>query len=172
MICSTTSGAPGVCTSNSSGGWSVRLTIAFSPSLDVRRSTFGVRRLPTVPSPATTNGTSSSSPIRSRLCGKYPLFPTTLFLISNSAGVALTYAIWFVISMNSLKFSGRLSSALGSRKPYSTSTVFRDRSPSYIPPICGIVACDSSTTSRKSFGKKSRSVNGFEPGSRPERCRE
>ena len=28
----------------------------------------------------TTNGTSSSSPIRSRLCGKYPLLPTTLFL--------------------------------------------------------------------------------------------
>ena len=37
--------------------------------------------------------------------------------------------------------------ALGNRNPYSTKTVFRDRSPSYIPPICGIVACDSSTTS-------------------------
>src|SRR5271166_3703348 len=38
--------------------------------------------------------------------------------------------------MNSGKFSGRLSNALGRRNPYSTSTDFRERSPSYIPPIC------------------------------------
>src|SRR5437588_838627 len=68
--------------------------------------------------------------------------------------------IWFVIFMNSSKFSGLLSSALGSRKPYSTSTVLRDLSPSYMPPICGMVACDSSTTTRKSFGKKSMMVTG------------
>ena len=79
---------------------------------------------------------------------------------------------WFAMAMNSGKFSGRLSSALGRRKPYSTRTVLRDLSPSYIPPICGIVACDSSITSKKSFGKKSRSVNGFEPGGRPDKCRE
>ena len=31
-----------------------------------------------------------------------------------------------------------------------------------------MVACDSSITSRKSFGKKSSSVKGFEPGGRPD----
>ncbi len=66
--------------------------------------------------------------------------------------------------MNSANFSGRLSSALGRRKPYSTSTVLRDVSPSYMPPICGMVAWLSSTMSRKSSGKKSSSVHGVLPG--------
>ena len=44
--------------------------------------------------------------------------------------------------------SGRLSSALGSRKPNSTSVSLRERSPLYIAPICGTVWCDSSTISR------------------------
>ena len=33
-------------------------------------------------------------------------------------------------------------------------------------------ACDSSITVRKSFGKKSMMVYGFEPGGRPLKCRE
>ena len=39
--------------------------------------------------------------------------------------------------MNSSNWSGRLSSADGSRNPYSTSVSFRARSPLYMPPICG-----------------------------------
>ena len=54
---------------------------------------------------------------------------------------------------NSSKRSGRLSSADGSRKPKSTSVCLRERSPSYMPPICGTVWCDSSTKTTKSFGK-------------------
>ena len=56
-------------------------------------------------------------------------------------------------SANSSNRSGRLSMALGSRKPWSTRVRLRDMSPSYIPPICGTVTCDSSMTSRKSSGK-------------------
>ena len=54
---------------------------------------------------------------------------------------------------HSSNLSGRLSSALGRRKPNSTSVSLRERSPLYIAPICGTVWCDSSTTSRKSSGK-------------------
>ena len=54
---------------------------------------------------------------------------------------------------NSANVCGRLSIALGSRKPYSTSVDLRDRSPSYMPPICGTVWCDSSRKQTKSLGK-------------------
>ena len=47
----------------------------------------------------------------------------------------------------------RLSSAEGSRNPCSISVSFLERSPLYIPLICGIDAWDSSTTMRKSPGK-------------------
>ena len=60
---------------------------------------------------------------------------------------------WCTSASNSSNLSGRLSSADGSRKPYSTSVSLRERSPRYIAPICGTVWCDSSMTSRKSFGK-------------------
>jgi hypothetical protein len=40
---------------------------------------------------------------------------------------------------NSSNFSGRLSSADGRRKPYSTSVVLRDRSPLYMPPSWPII---------------------------------
>jgi hypothetical protein len=43
---------------------------------------------------------------------------------------------------------------------------------SYMPPIWGMLACDSSTMRRKSRGKKSSSVKGREPGGRPLRWRE
>ena len=59
-----------------------------------------------------------------------------------------TKIICGVRSMNSAKFSGRLSNADGSRKPCSTSVSFRERSPSYIPPTCGSVTWDSSTIAR------------------------
>ena len=46
---------------------------------------------------------------------------------------------------HSSKRSGRLSSAEGSRKPYSTSVSLRARSPRYIAPICGTVTWLSSS---------------------------
>ena len=49
---------------------------------------------------------------------------------------------------------------------------FRDKSPANIPPICGTVTCDSSSTRTKSGGKKSMSVCGREPGGRALMCRE
>ena len=60
---------------------------------------------------------------------------------------------WFTSRSNSPNCSGRLSSADGRRNPYSTSVSLRERSPRYIAPICGTLWCDSSITSRKSFGK-------------------
>ncbi len=64
--------------------------------------------------------------------------------VSNVPGVAETSATCGTRSRNSAKLSGRLSSAEGSRKPKSTSDDLRERSPSSMPPICGIVWCDSS----------------------------
>ena len=61
--------------------------------------------------------------------------------------------VWPIRSRNSSQRSGRLSIALGSRKPWSTRLRLRDMSPSYMPPICGTATCDSSMTSRKSSGK-------------------
>ena len=58
------------------------------------------------------------------------------------------YTTWFTRSVNSSNRSGRLSMALGSRKPCSTSVDLRDRSPSYMPWSCGTVTCDSSITTR------------------------
>ena len=55
---------------------------------------------------------------------------------------------WPMRSVNSSNFSGRLSIALGSRKPWSTRVRLRDMSPSYMPPVCGTVTWDSSITSR------------------------
>ena len=65
----------------------------------------------------------------------------------------LAKRILFVSARNSSNMSGRLSSALGRRNPYSTSVNLRARSPLNMPPICGSVTCDSSTTTRKSSGK-------------------
>ncbi|COW77002.1 Uncharacterised protein [Mycobacterium tuberculosis] len=63
------------------------------------------------------------------------------------------YTVCPIRSANSSQVSGRLSHADGSRKPYSTRLCLREMSPSYMPPICGTVTCDSSITSRKSSGK-------------------
>ena len=68
-------------------------------------------------------------------------------------GVADTNTICGVIERNSSNVCGRLSSAEGSRKPYSTRVVLRERSPSCMPPICGTVWCDSSMKQTKSSGK-------------------
>ena len=67
---------------------------------------------------------------------------------SNGPGVADTYSVCGVLSRNSSNVNGRLSSALGSRNPCSTSVALRARSPSYMPPTCGIVTWLSSTISR------------------------
>ena len=82
---------------------------------------------------------------------------------SNGPGVAEAKTVWPVICSNSAKLCGRLSSAEGRRKPKSTSTCLRARSPLYMPPICGTVAWLSSMKSRKSFGKKSIRQNGRSP---------
>ena len=74
-------------------------------------------------------------------------------LSSYGPGVADRYTVWPIRSANSSQVSGRLSTADGSRKPKSTRLRLRDMSPSYMPPICGTVTCDSSMTSRKSSGK-------------------
>ena len=58
-----------------------------------------------------------------------------------------------MIERNSSNVCGRLSIALGSRKPKSTSVDLRERSPSYMPPICGTVWWDSSMKQTKSSGK-------------------
>ncbi len=58
-----------------------------------------------------------------------------------------------MIERNSWKVCGRLSIALGSRKPNSTSVCLRERSPSYMPPIWGTVWWDSSMKQTKSSGK-------------------
>ncbi len=54
---------------------------------------------------------------------------------------------------HSSNFNGRLSNAEGSRKPYSTSTSLRDRSPLYMAPSCGIVWWLSSITSSAFDGR-------------------
>ena len=72
---------------------------------------------------------------------------------SNGPGVADTKTSCFTFPRNSSKRSGRLSSAEGSRKPKSMSVCLRERSPSYMPPSCGTVWCDSSTKQTKSSGK-------------------
>ena len=72
---------------------------------------------------------------------------------SYSAGVALTNTTWFILCSNSLNFKGLLSKADGSLKPYFTNDSFLALSPLYIALTCGMVACDSSINSKKSFGK-------------------
>ena len=59
--------------------------------------------------------------------------------------------------------SGRLSIALGSRKPWSTRLRLRDMSPSYMPPICGTATCDSSTTSEVVLGEVVEQAVGRRP---------
>ena len=54
---------------------------------------------------------------------------------------------------NSSKRSGRLSSAEGSRNPYSTSVSLRERSPRYMACSCGTVTWLSSITSKEFRGR-------------------
>ena len=91
---------------------------------------------------------------------------------SSLPGVAETYSASCILFRNSSNFRGRLSKALGSRNPYSTSVSFRARSPAYIAPTCGSVTWDSSTISKKSSGKWSSSVQGREPAGRRASTRE
>ena len=77
----------------------------------------------------------STSPVGRTTCSTtWPLCSR-----SKSAGVADTNTVCGMIRLNSSNRSGRLSSAEGSLNPYSTRFSFRERSPLYIPPICGIV---------------------------------
>ena len=95
----------------------------------------------------TTSG--STRPVGRMICS------TTCAECSSSqrAGVAERNTAWRVRSSHSSKRSGRLSAAEGSRKPCSTSTALRLRSPSDWPCSCGMVTWLSSTTVRKSSGK-------------------
>jgi len=54
---------------------------------------------------------------------------------SHSAGVAETNTACFTMRSHSVNLSGRLSRALGSLKPNSTSVSLRLRSPRYMAPI-------------------------------------
>ncbi|MNS92911.1 hypothetical protein D3C72_1270590 [compost metagenome] len=72
---------------------------------------------------------------------------------SNCAGVAETNITWRILRSNSSNFSGRLSSADGIRKPYSTSVVLRARSPLYMPLSWPISTCDSSRNISASGGR-------------------
>src|SRR5690242_14176604 len=63
---------------------------------------------------------------------------------SYGPGVADTKMVRGSRCSHSSNFSGRLSSALGKRKPNSTKVSLRERSPLYIAPNCGIVTCDRS----------------------------
>jgi hypothetical protein len=72
---------------------------------------------------------------------------------SYSAGVAETKTSWVTRASHSSNRSGRLSIALGSRKPKSTRVSLRDRSPRDIALSCGTVWWDSSTNMSVSGGK-------------------
>mmetsp|Transcript_10040 Transcript_10040/g.20068 ORF Transcript_10040/g.20068 Transcript_10040/m.20068 type:complete len:251 (+) Transcript_10040:2139-2891(+) len=65
---------------------------------------------------------------------------------SRSPGVALTKRACSTLDQNSWSLSGRLSSALGSRKPWRTKFSFRALSAAYMPLSCGSVTWLSSTT--------------------------
>ncbi|MNN37475.1 hypothetical protein D3C81_1514250 [compost metagenome] len=54
---------------------------------------------------------------------------------------------------HSSNFIGRLSSAEGRRKPYSTRVSLRERSPLNMAPTWGTVTWDSSITSRALAGR-------------------
>jgi hypothetical protein len=61
--------------------------------------------------------------------------------------------VWRTTFSNSSKRSGRLSSAEGRRKPYSTRFSLRERSPRYMPPSCGMVTWLSSMIISASCGR-------------------
>ena len=75
------------------------------------------------------------------------------YLSGRRPGVAETKIVCGAICSYSSNDNGRLSSADGKRKPYSTRVSFRERSPLYMPPICGIVTWLSSTNSSASLGR-------------------
>ena len=125
-----------------------------------------------------TSISGSTSPVGRITCSTIcPHFPSALSF-SYWPGVADINIICPTRASNSSKLSGRLSTALGRRNPCSTSVFFRDWSPAYIAPSCGMVTCDSSISVRKSgfpsavWGKYERSVYGASPGARPSKCRE
>ncbi len=98
----------------------------------------------------------STSPVGRMTCS------AMLVLCSNSngPGVAESMMVWPVLATNSSKRNGRLSRAEGKRNPCSTSVSLRDRSPAYWPCSWGTATWLSSSTTRKSFGKKSSRVYG------------
>jgi hypothetical protein len=109
------------------------------------------RRSSTWPATGRTVISGSMRPVGRMICSTTT--PSVLLELVV-AGVALTKSTFCVQKpSNSSNLSGRLSSALGRRKPCSTRVSLRARSPRYMAPTCGMVWCDSSMSSRKSFGK-------------------
>ncbi|CAM5303963.1 hypothetical protein SHIRM173S_05740 [Streptomyces hirsutus] len=101
------------------------------------------------PSVGLTTTSGSTRPVGRMICSTTPSERES----SYWPGVAERYTAWPMRFWNSSHFSGRLSRAEGSRKPWSTRVRLREASPSYMAPICGTVTCDSSMTRRKSSGK-------------------
>ena len=79
--------------------------------------------------------------------------PGNLFGVTYRPGVADTQMACRIRCSNSAKFNGRLSRAEGSLNPNSTSVVFLDWSPWYIPRSCGTVWWLSSMTRSASGGR-------------------
>ncbi len=108
---------------------------------------------PPTPEPSAMGRTTSSGsmrPVGRMICSTFCPWGGTLCSFSYAPGVAEVKMTWPMSFSNSSNLSGRLSRADGRRKPCSTSTSLRERSPAYIPPICETVTCDSSMTVRKS----------------------
>mmetsp|Transcript_78868 Transcript_78868/g.136760 ORF Transcript_78868/g.136760 Transcript_78868/m.136760 type:complete len:242 (-) Transcript_78868:1043-1768(-) len=80
-----------------------------------------------------------------------PILVLALRSSSKVPGVADTKMPCGTCFQNSGALRGRLSSALGRRKPYSTSVFLRLRSPAYMACSCGSDTCDSSAMSSQSF---------------------
>ncbi|MCY1233266.1 hypothetical protein D9M72_458040 [compost metagenome] len=95
-----------------------------------------------------TSTSGSISPVGRTSCS------TTLpaWSFSYCAGVADTKMHWRTRFSNSSSLSGRLSSALGRRKPYSTSVTLRARSPLYMALSWPIIWWLSSRNINESFG--------------------
>jgi hypothetical protein len=74
-----------------------------------------------------------------------------LFLVVGRRGE--TKMTWRMRRSNSSNFSGRLSSADGRRKPYSTSVVLRERSPLYMALSWPIITWLSSRNISASRGR-------------------
>ena len=106
------------------------VTSTRSPTLSQRR--ISASRSSTCPETLRTSTAGSSNPVGRMICST-ALPPHSANSISP--GVADANITSPTMPRNSSRFRGRLSRAEGRRNPYSTRVSFRDRSPSYMPPI-------------------------------------